>query len=122
VSKAFRGKLKRKNFIITAECGSVKGTNIKKMLEYIKFFKDEVDALNVTDNQTAVMRFPSLGCSLIIKEQNGEPILQVTCRDRNRLAIQSDLFFAYSRGIDNVLCITGDSIDVGDHRGGKTCF
>ena len=122
MSTAFRETLKRKEFIITAECGPVKGTNIKKMLEHIKLLKDNVDALNVTDNQSAVMRYPSLGTCVLIKEQGGEPIFQVTCRDRNRLAIQADLLFAYSRGIDNVLCLTGDSIDVGDHKQAKPVF
>jgi len=69
-----------------------------------------------------VMRFPSLGGCLLVKEHGGEPILQVTCRDRNRLAIQADLLLAYTRGIRNVLCLTGDSIDVGDHKEAKPVF
>jgi 5,10-methylenetetrahydrofolate reductase len=68
------------------------------------------------------MRFPSLGGCLLVKERGGEPILQVTCRDRNRLALQGDLLLAYSRGIVNVLCLTGDSIDVGDHKEAKPVF
>jgi 5,10-methylenetetrahydrofolate reductase len=68
------------------------------------------------------MRFPSLGGCLLVKEIGGEPILQMTCRDRNRLALQADLLMAYSRGIVNVLCLTGDSIDVGDHREAKPVF
>ena len=115
--KPFRETLKSDKFIITAEAGPVKGANTSKMIEHIHLLKDKVDALNVTDNQSSVMRYPSLGGCLLIKEHGGEPILQVTCRDRNRLAIQSDLLFAYSRGISNVLCLTGESITTGDHRG-----
>jgi methylenetetrahydrofolate reductase (NADPH) len=76
----------------------------------------------VTDNQSSVMRYPSLGICLLIKEHGGEPIFQMTCRDRNRLALQADLLFAYSRGVNNVLCLTGDSIDVGDHKEAKQVF
>ena len=68
------------------------------------------------------MRFPSLGGCLAIKEQGGEPILQMTCRDRNRLALQAELLLAYTRGIRNVLCLTGDAVPVGDHKGAKGVF
>jgi methylenetetrahydrofolate reductase (NADPH) len=68
------------------------------------------------------MRFPSLGGCLLVKELGGEPIFQVTCRDRNRLALEADLLLAYSRGITNVLCLTGDSVDVGDHKEAKPVF
>ncbi len=122
MAKAFRERLKTKDFIITAEAGPVKGSNTQKMIEHIELLKDKIDGLNVTDNQSAVMRYPSLGTCLLIKEHGGEPILQITCRDRNRLAIQADLLFAYSRGINNVLCLTGDSVDVGDHKEAKPVF
>jgi len=68
------------------------------------------------------MRFPSLGGCLAIKERGGDPILQLTCRDRNRLALQAELLFAYTRGIRNVLCLTGDAVVVGDHKGAKGVF
>jgi 5,10-methylenetetrahydrofolate reductase len=68
------------------------------------------------------MRFPSLGGCLAIKEQGGEPILQMTCRDRNRIALQAELLLAYSRGIRNVLCLTGDAVVVGDHKEAKGVF
>ena len=118
----FREALKTKDFIVTAEAGPVKGANTEKMQGHIELLKDRVDGLNVTDNQSSVMRYPSLGTCLLVREHGGEPIFQVTCRDRNRLAIQADLLFAYSRGVDNVLCLTGDSIDVGDHREAKPVF
>ena len=122
MARPFRETLKTKDFVVTAEAGPVKGSNVTKMIEHIELLKDRVDGLNVTDNQSSVMRYPSLGTCLLIKEHGGEPILQITCRDRNRLAIQADLLFAYSRGINNVLCLTGDSIDVGDHKEAKPVF
>jgi 5,10-methylenetetrahydrofolate reductase len=122
MTKPFRETLETKDFVVTAEAGPAKGSNVTKMIEHIELLKDRVDGLNVTDNQRSVMRYPSLGTCLLIKEHGGEPILQITCRDRNRLAIQADLLFAYSRGINNVLCLTGDSIDVGDHKEAKPVF
>jgi 5,10-methylenetetrahydrofolate reductase len=77
---------------------------------------------NFALHKSSVMRFPSLGGALMIKETGGEPILQMTCRDRNRLALQADLLFAYSRGIENVLCLTGDSIVLGNHKTAKSVF
>jgi methylenetetrahydrofolate reductase (NADPH) len=118
----FRETLKTKEFVVTAEAAPGKGSSVVKTIEHIELLKDKVDALNVTDNQSSVMRYPSLGVCLLIKEHGGEPVLQVTCRDRNRLAIQADLLFAYSRGVSNVLCLTGDSIDVGDHKEAKPVF
>jgi 5,10-methylenetetrahydrofolate reductase len=122
MARPFRETLKAKDFIVTAEAGPGKGANTEKLVEHIELLKDKVDGLNVTDNQSAVMRYPSLGTCLLIKEHGGEPILQITCRDRNRLAIQADLLFAYSRGINNVLCLTGDAIDTGDHKEAKPVF
>ncbi|MGB6872891.1 MAG: methylenetetrahydrofolate reductase [Dehalococcoidia bacterium] len=122
MAPSFREILKSDKFVITSEIGPPKGTNIEKMLHHIDLLKDKVDALNVTDHQSSVMRFPSIGGCLAIKEQGGEPILQVTCRDRNRLALQAELLFAYTRGIRNVLCLTGDSVVVGDHKEAKGVF
>jgi 5,10-methylenetetrahydrofolate reductase len=109
-------------FLVTGEIGPPKGTDIDEMIEHIDLLKDIVHAMNITDNQSSVMRYPSLGTALIIKEHGGEPNLQVTCRDRNRLAIEADLLFAYTRGIRSVLCLTGDSIPVGDHKEAKAVF
>lgn len=115
-------KLNSSQFLVTTEVGPPKGADISEMVHHIDLLKDKVDAINVTDHQSSVMRFPSLGGCLIVKEHGGEPVLQVTCRDRNRLALQADLLFAYSRGVRNVLCLTGDSIDVGDHKEVKPVF
>jgi len=109
-------------FLVSGEIGPPKGTDIDEMIEHIDLLKDKVHAMNITDNQSSVMRYPSLGTALIIKEHGGEPNLQVTCRDRNRLAIEADLLFAYTRGIRSVLCLTGDSIPVGDHKEAKAVF
>jgi len=122
MSPSFREVLNSGKFVITSEIGPPKGTNIENMLHHIDLLKDKVDALNVTDHQSSVMRFPSLGGCLAIKERGGEPILQMTCRDRNRLALQAELLFGYTRGIRNVLCLTGDAIPVGDHKEAKGVF
>lgn len=122
MAQSFRETLKSGKFIVTSEIGPPKGTNLEKMRHHIDLIKDKVDALNVTDHQSSVMRFPSLGGCLHIKEQGGEPILQMTCRDRNRLALQADLLFAYTRGIRNVLCLTGDAVPVGDNKEAKGVF
>ncbi len=118
----FEEKLHSDEFLVTTEVGPAKGVDVSDMLHHIDILKDKVDAINVTDHQSSVMRFPSLGGCLLVKERGGEPILQMTCRDRNRLALQADLLLAYSRGIVNVLCLTGDSIDVGDHKEAKPVF
>lgn len=118
----FKEVLNSGKFIVTAEVGPPKGTNIEKMLHHIDLLKDKVHALNATDNQSSVMRYPSLATTFLIKERGGEPILQMTGRDRNRLALQSDLLAAHTRGVHNVVCLTGDSIRVGDHKGAKSVF
>jgi methylenetetrahydrofolate reductase (NADPH) len=112
----FKEALDSGKFVITSEVAPPKGTNLEKLLHHIDMLKEKVDAINVTDHQSSVMRFPSLGGCLAIVEANGEPILQMTCRDRNRMALEADLLFAYSRGIRNVLCLTGDAVPVGDHK------
>jgi methylenetetrahydrofolate reductase (NADPH) len=118
----FKEALDSGKFVITSEVAPPKGTNLEKLMHHIDLLKDKVDAINVTDHQSSVMRFPSLGGCLAIKEKGGEPILQMTCRDRNRLALEADLLLAYSRGIGNVLCLTGDAVPVGDHKEAKGVF
>ena len=103
-------------FVVTSEVAPPKGTNLDTLVHHIDLLKDMVHGLNVTDHQSSVMRYPSLGGCLLIKEHGGEPILQMTCRDRNRMALEADLLLASSRGINNVLCLTGDAVPVGDHK------
>jgi methylenetetrahydrofolate reductase (NADPH) len=118
----FEEKLNSDKFLVTAEVGPQKGADCSELIHHIDLLKEKVDALNVTDHQSSVMRYPSLGGCLFVKERGGEPILQMTCRDRNRLALQADLLMAHSRGINNVLCLTGDCVDVGDHKEAKPVF
>lgn len=119
---AFKAALNSGKFVVTSEVAPPKGANLDKMAHHIELLKDKVDAINLTDHQSSVMRFPSLGGALLVKEMGGEPILQMTCRDRNRLALQADLLFACQRGIRNVLCLTGDSVLLGDHKEAKGVF
>ena len=119
---AFKKALESGKFVITSELAPPKGTNLEKMLHHIELLRDKVDAMNVTDHQSSVMRFPSMGGVLLVKEMGGEPILQMTCRDRNRLALQADLLLADTKGVHNVLCLTGDSVLLGDHKEAKGVF
>ena len=122
MTSRFKEALNSGKFVITSEVAPPKGPNLEKMLHHIDILKDKVDAINVTDHQSSVMRFPSLGGCLAIKEKGGEAIMQMTCRDRNRMALEADLLFAFSRGIRNVLCLTGDAVPVGDHKEAKGVF
>lgn len=122
MASKFKQALDSGKFVISSEIAPPKGTNIEKMLHHIDLLKDKVDGINVTDHQSSVMRFPSIGGCLAIKERGGEPILQMTCRDRNRLALQAELMLAHTRGIGNVLCLTGDAVPVGDHKEAKGVF
>lgn len=120
--KRFKDALEAGDFVITAECGPPKGTDISELKEHARHLLGKVHALNVTDNQSSVMRAGSLAISKVLLDMGHDPIYQLTCRDRNRLAIQSDLLSAHILGIRNVLCLTGDSISVGDHKGAKAVF
>jgi len=122
MTSSFKEALDSGKFVVTSEIAPPKGTNLETMLHHIELLKDRVDALNVTDHQSSVMRFPSIGGCLAIKEHGGEPILQMTCRDRNRMSLQAELLLAYTRGIRNVLCLTGDAVPVGDHKEAKGVF
>ena len=119
---AFRQAFAEKDFVVTAEVGPPKGTDVSELVEHIELLKDKVDGLNVTDNQSSVMRISSLAICRLIVDHGGEPILQLTCRDRNRLALQSELLSAWVLGVKNVLCLTGDYISVGDHPQAKPVF
>jgi len=123
VSK-LQATLQAGQFVVTAEIGPPKGTNIEPAIhEAEKYLKrDSIAAVNVTDIQTAVMRASSLvGCKLLL-DRGIEPVLQMVTRDRNRLALQSDLLSAYILGIRNVLALTGDHVTMGDHPGAKAVY
>jgi len=102
-------------FVVTAEIGPLKGTDTTEIGEVADLLKGMIDAANVTDQQSSVMRLGSMVTCHLLKERGLEPVLQVTCRDRNRLALQSDLLSAWVLGIENVLAITGDLPSLGDH-------
>ncbi len=119
---AYRDACNSGKFVVSAEIGPPKGTNVEHMLGHIDLLKDMVDGLNVTDNQSAVMRMGSLVVSGEIARRGGDPIFQTTCRDRNRLGLQSDLLSASFLRITNVLCLTGDHQSVGDHAQAKGVF
>lgn len=114
-------KLNEGKFVITSEIGPGKGTNLE-FLKEAEIIKDKVDAINVTDLQSSVMRLGSLAVCHLLIDMGIEPIFQITCRDRNRLALQSDLLSAYVLGIRNILCLTGDHPILGDHPESKPVF
>lgn len=101
--------------MVTAEIGPVKGTEVEGILENAQILKGRVDAINVTDLQSSVMRLGSMAVCHLLIDHGLEPIFQLTCRDRNRLALQSDLLSAWVLGIRNVLALTGDHPTLGDH-------
>jgi len=109
-------------FTITGEIGPPKGVNLEKCLDEASHIRDRVVAINVTDNQSSVMRVGSLGVCARLVQEGYEPVFQITCRDRNRLAIQSDALSAHVLGIRNILALTGDHTSVGDHPGSKPVF
>ncbi len=109
-------------FVVTAEVAPPKGVDVQEMLQNAELLKGKVDAVNVTDQQSSVMRLGSLASCYLIKQRGLAPIFQVTCRDRNRLALQSDLLSAYALGITNILCLTGDYVSLGDHPTAKPVF
>lgn len=100
---------------VTSECGPPRGAAPEKIKEKAELLRGYVDAINVTDNQTAVVRMASWAACIIIKQLGLNPILQMVTRDRNRLAMQSDILGAYSHGIDTMLCLSGDHPHFGDH-------
>ncbi|MCS7180667.1 MAG: methylenetetrahydrofolate reductase [bacterium] len=114
-------KLNEGKFIITSEIGPGKGINLE-FLKEAEIIKNKVDAVNVTDLQSSVMRLGSLAVCHLLIDMGIEPIFQITCRDRNRLALQSDLLSAYVLGIRNVLCLTGDHPILGDHPEAKPVY
>ena len=114
--------VKQGKTVVTAEVGPPKGVDIKELLENAELMRSRVDAINVTDQQSSAMRLGSLAVCRLLKEKGHEPVFQITCRDRNRIALQSDLLGAYVLGVENVLCLTGDHVTLGDHPEAKPVF
>ncbi len=114
--------LKAGHFAFTGECGPPKGANVEHLKEKISHLKGMVDAVNITDNQTSVVRMSSWAASIILLQEGIEPNFQMVCRDRNRLAIQSDILGVYAMGVRNMLCISGDHQSFGNHPEAKGVF
>ena len=118
----FSESLEKKRFVVTSEVGPPKGINIDKIINEAELLKGKVAAFNVTDMQSSVMRLGSLAVCHLLQERGMEPIFQLTCRDRNRISLQSDLLNAHVLGIRNVLALTGDHPVLGDHPDAKPVF
>lgn len=114
--------LNRGTFAVTVEYNPPKGTNISSVLENAKQLVGRVHGVNVTDNTAAVVRAGSLPVCRLLYELGHDPVMQLTCRDRNRIAMQSDLMGAHMLGIRNILCLTGDYPTVGDHKEAKPVY
>jgi 5,10-methylenetetrahydrofolate reductase len=119
---SLKQSLDSKRFTITAEICPPKGTDTSDFLTKARLLKGHIDAANVTDNQRAVMRLSSLACSVLLLREGIDPVFQMTCRDRNRLALQSDIMGAWVLGIKNILALTGDHVSFGDHKDAKAVF
>jgi methylenetetrahydrofolate reductase (NADPH) len=119
---SFREALESGKFLVTAEVGPGKGTDVEHLLKDAEIIKERVDAINVTDLQSSVMRLGSMAVCHMLTDMGIDPIFQVTCRDRNRLALQSDLLSAWVLGIRNILALTGDHPALGDHPTAKPVF
>jgi methylenetetrahydrofolate reductase (NADPH) len=114
--------LRAGHFAVTGELGPPQSADAEVIREKAKLLKGYVDAVNITDNQTAIVRMSSIGAGTIVVQEGLEPVIQMTCRDRNRLAIQADLLGAYALGMRNLLCLTGDHQAFGNHPTAKNVF
>ena len=112
----------RGEFVVSAEVGPPKGFHVEHLLEEAKTYLKGVHAVNVTDNQSSVMRLGSLAVCKALKDEGLTPIFRMTCRDRNRIALESDLLSAAMFGIENLLLLTGDHTKLGDHPQAKPVF
>ncbi len=120
--RRLREVLERGEFAVTVEYNPPKGTNVADILENAKALVGRVHGVNVTDNTAAIMRASSLSLSKLLLDMGHDPVMQMTCRDRNRLGMQSDLLGAHLLGIRNILCLTGDYPTVGDHKDAKPVY
>ena len=106
-------------FAVTGEIGPPKSHDAEVIREKCTLLKGYVDAANITDNQTGIVRMSSIAAGILIQQQGLEPVIQMTCRDRNRLAMQADILGAAAHGIKNILCLSGDHQSFGNHPGAK---
>jgi methylenetetrahydrofolate reductase (NADPH) len=110
------------HFAVTSELGPPKGTSAESIIKKGELLKTYVDAINVTDNQTAIVRMCSLAACKLLLDIGADPVMQIVCRDRNRIAIQSDVLGACALGIKNILCLTGDHQTMGNHPEAKNVY
>ena len=121
-ARPFAEVLESGKFVVTAELNPPKGTNLEPLFAHAERLKNDIDAFNLTDSHSARMSMAPLGAASLLVQRGVEPILQVTCRDRNRIALQSDLLAAHALGVRNVLTMTGDTPAAGDHPDAKGVF
>jgi len=114
--------LKAGHFAFTGECGPPKGANVDHLKEKLAHLKGKVDAINITDNQTAVVRMSSWAASTIVIQEGMEPNFQMVCRDRNRLAMMGDILGVSAMGVRNMLCLSGDHQSFGNHPQSKNVY
>jgi 5,10-methylenetetrahydrofolate reductase len=119
---SLKSLLEAGKFVVTAEVGPLKGTDTTEIEEVAELLRGRIDAINVTDQQSSVMRLGSLATCHLLKQKGLDPVFQITCRDRNRIALQSDLLSASVLGIENILAITGDLPSLGDHPQAKPVY
>ncbi len=110
------------HFVVTGELGPPKGNNVAAVKKKAALLRGYVDAVNITDNQTAVVRMSSIATAVVAQQQGLEPVMQMVCRDRNRIAMQSDIIGAAALGIPNVLCLSGDHQQFGNQAHSKNVF
>lgn len=110
------------HFAVTSECGPPRGVNVDKVKEKAELLRGYVDACNITDNQTSVVRMSSIAACKIILDLGLDAVMQMVCRDRNRIALQSDILGANALGIKNILCLSGDHQAFGDHKTAKNVY
>jgi methylenetetrahydrofolate reductase (NADPH) len=120
--KSFKEALKSGKFLITAELDPPKGVDTGELVRQVQALKDRVDGINLSDNRGGVMRMDALAAARLTREAGGEPILNLACRDKNRLALASEALGAAALGVSTILCMTGDHTTHGDHRESKPVY
>ncbi len=120
--KSLKEALEKGELVVTAEIAPPKGTDTSRLIKIAREVGSKVHGINVTDNQRAITRMSSLCASVVLLQNGAVPICQITCRDRNRIGLQSDLLGAWALGIPYVLALTGDAVQIGDNREAKPVF